>query len=805
MGAVSKRSSRLAMITALAFGSVALAGCDSAEERLAKHVESGQELIEEGAPAKATVEFRNALAIDANSVPAHSGMAAVYEEQRNYPAMIAHLNKIVEIDPVNVAALVKLGQMMLLGGQLDQALTNADAAIAAAPQNVDALVLKAGISLRLGNIETALDFAKQAIALDPANPTAHAVLIGERLQADDIDGALAIADDITERAPQDLGVALVKLQVLEKQGDADAVGGYLQQLVDRFPEQMSLRAALSRWYVQRGDDPAAQEQLRAIADANPEDSEAALRVAQFILAKQGKDAARAELERLVAEKDKKTPYQVALAQLDYESGDHEAAKTRLAGVIENAEEAGDSADANAVRLMLARFLLREDARDEAKVLVKTVLDSDAANADALSIRAALRYDDEDYSNALLDIRAALASAPNNPQLLLLSARTHLKTGSTDIAGENFAAAMQASNYAPDITMEYVNFLRFDNRDDAVLTVLTAAVRAQPGSEKLLTALAAEQLRAGDWAAADETARQLAQVNSDASIRVRAATLSGRERYDESLALLDDLSKEPGQKDSALGAMVQVYYKAGKIDEAMDFLGGVLEENPANMQALMLRAALNISEKNNDAAEADYKAALAAAPTAAPPYLALARLYLRETREDEGVAMLKQGIEAAEDPGGLRLFLGGYYESKQRIDDAIAQYRALFEAKPESLVAANNLASLLVEYKADDEAAKTEAAEISESLRGVSVPAFQDTYGWVQYQLGNYEEALRHLVPAADALADNPYVRYHVGLTYAALGDGAAARPHLEAATAAPNFAFADKAKAALDALSTTNE
>ncbi|QIE57639.1 tetratricopeptide repeat protein [Pikeienuella piscinae] len=800
MGAVSRNVNRLVMIAGLAFGTMALAGCDSAEERLAKHVASGEELVQDGALAKATVEFRNALAIDANSVAAHSGMAEVYEAQRNYPAMIAHLNKIVEIDPVNVGALVKLGQMMLLGGQLDEALANADSAIAAEPKNVDALVLKAGISLRLGNTDTALDFAQQAIALDPANPTAHAVLIGERLQAEDIERALAIANDITERAPQDMGVALVKLQVLEKRGDAEEVGAYLQQLVERFPDQVSLRSALSRWYAERGQDAEAEAQLRAIAEANPDDSDAALRVAQFILAKQGDEAARAELERLVAEKDEKTPYQVALAQIDYEGGEQEAAKTRLAGVIQDAEDAGNSADANSVRLMLARFLLRENARDEAKALVKTVLEGDAANADALALRAALRYDDEDYSNALLDIRAALASAPNNPQLLLLSARTHLKTGSTDIAGENFAAAMQAANYAPDITMEYVKFLRLDNRDDAVLTVLTQAVRAQPGNEKLLNALAAEQLRVGDWAAADETAKQLAQINSESSIRVRAATLSGRERYDESLALLDSLSKEPGQSDGALAAMVQVYFKAGKIDEAMDFLGGVLAENPANAQALMLRAALNISEKKTAAAEADYKAALAAAPTVAPPYLALARLYLREGREDEAVAMLKEGVEATDDPSGLMLFLGGYYESKQRVDDAIAQYRALFEARPDSLVAANNLASLLVEYKADDEAAKAEAAKIAGSLRGVSVPAFQDTYGWVQYQLGNYEEALRYLVPAADALSDNPFVRYHAGLAYAALGDGAAARPHLEAALATPDFAFADEAKAALATL-----
>lgn len=241
MSIFSKHAGRLALVAALSVGSLTVAACDSAEDRLAGYVESGDQLSSEGEFDKATIEYRNALAIDANSVPAHLGIAAIYEQRANYPAMMAHLNKVLEVEAKNVTALVKLGQLLMLSGKLEDAQGNADTALGVEPDNVAALVLKAGVALRLGNAEIALTNAKKAIELDPANPTAHAVLIGERLKEEDFAGALAIADDITARAPDDFGVALVKLQVIEQSGDQDGAGEYLKKMVDQF--RISIRCA----------------------------------------------------------------------------------------------------------------------------------------------------------------------------------------------------------------------------------------------------------------------------------------------------------------------------------------------------------------------------------------------------------------------------------------------------------------------------------------------------------------------------------------------------------------------------------
>ena len=102
-----------------------------------------------------------------------------------------------------------------------------------------------------------------------------------------------------------------------------------------------------------------------------------------------------------------------------------------------------------------------------------------------------------------------------------------------------------------------------------------------------------------------------------------------------------------------------------------------------------------------------------------------------------------------------------------IDGAIDIYEKLYGQNSNNAVIANNLASMLSTYRDDPESLRR-AATISRRLRGTTVPAFQDTYGWIAYRRGDLEEAISYLEPAAEALVSNPLVQYHLGMTYAAL-------------------------------------
>ena len=50
-----------------------------------------------------------------------------------------------------------------------------------------------------------------------------------------------------------------------------------------------------------------------------------------------------------------------------------------------------------------------------------------------------------------------------------------------------------------------------------------------------------------------------------------------------------------------------------------------------------------------------------------------------------------------------------------------------------------------------------------------MPPFQDTYGWILYRQGNFEEAITYLEPAAAAIPNDPLVQYHLAAAYQAVG------------------------------------
>ena len=61
-----------------------LASCDSPEERLQDHYESGMELLEQDSFDKASLEFRNALQINSDHIPSIYALSQIEERRANW-------------------------------------------------------------------------------------------------------------------------------------------------------------------------------------------------------------------------------------------------------------------------------------------------------------------------------------------------------------------------------------------------------------------------------------------------------------------------------------------------------------------------------------------------------------------------------------------------------------------------------------------------------------------------------------------------------------------------------------------------
>lgn len=168
-----------------AFMFVVLAACSSPEDKAEKFYENGMKLLEKGQLVKANVEFRNAVQLNRKLTKAIWGQVMVAEKQNKIRAQYQLLNAVLLNDPEHLQALVKLGRLLLLAGQLDKALEKSDWSMKIDNQNLAVLSLRAAVMLKLDDTATAIKLAKQVLIKDPNYIDALMILATERLAKGD--------------------------------------------------------------------------------------------------------------------------------------------------------------------------------------------------------------------------------------------------------------------------------------------------------------------------------------------------------------------------------------------------------------------------------------------------------------------------------------------------------------------------------------------------------------------------------------------------------------------------------------------
>lgn len=763
-----------------------VAACDSPEERAAEHFARATGFLEADDKAKAIVEFRNVLQIEETHVDARYQLALLLKERNRVRPAIRNFLRLIDLQPDHLGGRVELAALLLDTRQVDAALKHSEAAYKLAPDDVRVLSQRATVALLLGNYELAEKLALRAIEIDPFSPSAGLVLTAHRIRTEDLDGALEVVDRFIGYDPSVIDLHLAKLQILQSRNEMNRIGEQLILMVEKFPEVAGFRRALVQWRASQGDVEGVERDLRSLVDIVPDEVAPVLDLVRHVIRHRGQDAGRDELVAQIAKGRNTFALQTALAQMDYRSGRQDEAKALIQSVIDAGGE-----DVNAARLIMARFLVTETQRAAALVEIEAVLEADEKNADALLMRAALKIDDDRVDDAILDLRSALEESPRNVNALLLIASAYERNGSRELASERYAAAMQASDYDETAAIRYSDFLARTGQADAMEIVLTEAARRQPNSALILRRLADIRLRLQKWVEAEDAARRLRalEANPGFADRVLVTALSGQERYGESLSVLDEMSRASGSENASMTGIVGVYLKSGDVEAAEEFIANILEANPDNPQALVLKAVMHAREGDSAAAEETLQRVTEVAPDIETGYRVLANLYSRLGRSEETLETLQRGVDAVENADGLRLLMAMEHERRQDYDNAIARYRELIEANPNSLVVVNNLASLLSDHYADQPDQVAFAAEIAEPLRSSNLPNFQDTYGWLKYLNGEYEDALRSLLPAVEGLPNNPWVQFHAGMTYAALKQTEEARLHLERALELGGAAF----------------
>ena len=182
---------RIALVVA---GAILLACCGSSAERAQSYYDNGVKLLAKHENQKAAIEFKNAIDLKRDMVPAWRGLAQIEEANHHWDALVPILQTIVQLDPHDVKTKLKLGRLLLAGGATDRALALVNGADPEAGADADFTALTAAIFYKLKDSDRALREAQAALALEPGNVDAIMVIAAIRLDSGDAKGALQILD-----------------------------------------------------------------------------------------------------------------------------------------------------------------------------------------------------------------------------------------------------------------------------------------------------------------------------------------------------------------------------------------------------------------------------------------------------------------------------------------------------------------------------------------------------------------------------------------------------------------------------------
>lgn len=769
---------RLPVLFALA-SLLVLTGCGSPAERAQGYYERGLALIEKKDDVHARHELLNAVKYQGEKIEAWRALAGVDERTGAVQALYQDLLRVVELDPKDLDARLKLGQILFRGSAFDAALKVLDVPNDGGKPNAALHALRATILMRTRDGGRAVTEAQRAFEIDPGNVDAVTILASKKVSEGDSEGALKLLNTLRGNAKEETQILLLMTQIYGSRGDLKQAEASLRKLIALNPVEPKYQAEIIQLLLTQKRYDEAETEFRGRVAANASDTKAGLDLVRFISLVRGADAGRLELEKRIMSGGDVLEYQLALVELDIVQGKVTEATRMLQELIETS-----SSEERKIRaqLKLAELYIRKDDTANAEPIVSAVIAKDKRNSGALKLRSAISIQKGQIDSAVADLREALNDQPKAPDLLLMLALAYERGGKGDLADRQYADSLKFSGQNLEIGLRYSAFLQRRGDLSRAEDVLRDAVVRYPGSLQAQSALAQLRLNQKNWGDALASSVAIKKLPDGAALadQIRAAALAGQDKIEESISALEDAHRAAPDAVQPVVSLVSAYTNKGKTDKAIELLQDVRKKFPTNAQVAIMIGQTRAAQGKDVEALQSFKEAVSLQPKDTATYGALSEFYIRNKNYDGALDVLNTASKEFPDNINIKITTAGVRVLKEDHEEAIAQYEGILKEQPNSPVAINNLASLLLDYRSD-KASLARALSLADSLRNSEVPQFRDTFGWSQFKRGDYNGAISTLEAVALKLPNLAAVHYHLGASYAAAGKAEQAKAQFELA------------------------
>jgi tetratricopeptide (TPR) repeat protein len=392
----------------------------------------------------------------------------------------------------------------------------------------------------------------------------------------------------------------------------------------------------------------------------------------------------------------------------------------------------------------AELALNRGDADEARRQLELLTGSGDKDAWRQFGRVLVGARDQAQAARLLEALATPQRLPGEAQAWLAMSELGDKFGRHAYAVQIADAAVQRFKSAE--TYAWAAQMKFKDGDRAGARVLLQKALAKaPKNTQLRLAYAGLLSQAGDYAGA---ARLLEQGSQNADIYSMRAGLAAHEKNEKALAALyQELQKAaPAVRSSnayLLGQLAEMQHREA---EALAWYEQVGDDDAHAFDA-DLRSALLLHSQGRQADAHQMLEQMQLSYLNQPAQLrqvwqADAELYLREQKYAKAEAAFSHALQVAPDDPALLYDRGLTYAQAGQIDQAVQDFQHLLKIKPGDVDASNALGYTLADANRD----LPEAERLLSAARAAKPddPAIADSWGWLQYRMGNLDQAAQAL-------------------------------------------------------------
>jgi predicted Zn-dependent protease len=372
----------------------------------------------------------------------------------------------------------------------------------------------------------------------------------------------------------------------------------------------------------------------------------------------------------------------------------------------------------------------------------------------------------------------------------------LQAGDLDAAREYQSQLAKAMPQSPLARMTAARLGLFNANPADAIAELQRLLQDMSNDAGLRAVLASGQLLAGSFEQALAEANALAAGGSAEMKQVQdlvraassapagsverattvAAALIALQQPAMARVALDRAAGDHAADPAFQKARVQTELRNGRAEEAVRLAREFASQQPDALDGQLLLAEAQAANRDHAGAAATYAQLWQKSPNAV---LAMAYAQaMRRASMPDPEKPLREWLERQPRDHAVRITVASAMQRSGQLEAAGAELQRALAGLPQNhplrAVALNNLANV---YAQSNDPRALPTARQAHELGG-SLPAIQDTYGWLLVLAGRAAEGLPLLQSAASASPREADIRYHYAAALAATGDRATAAAYL---------------------------